>query len=99
MKNLEQIKAKIDAISIPESVVRSDKYARGQHIQMVFEDGEISSTKAGDLLWQRTLHLFEFGVPEKAIPVELFPHKMDTHGYVFCDWDKAKELRALILAD
>jgi hypothetical protein len=102
MQDIEAIKAKIKEIAISQDEAMSDeKYPSGAHIALVFEDGEISSTKAGSLLGMRTLHCFHSGDESKAVPVELFPYRMnhDKHGFVYCNHDKAKELRALIIGD
>lgn len=99
MKNLDAIKAKIDEISLSEDFVRSEAYAGGKHVCLLFSDGELASTKAGSLLHQRNLHCLEFGNAEKKVPDSLFPQRMGEHGYVFCDHKKGEELRAMILAD
>lgn len=97
---LEQaIKSKIASISLSEEFVSSDAtYPSGQHVCLVFCDGELSSTKAGSLLHQRSLHCFYSGIEEKRVPSEWFPYKMNGYGFVYCKHDPdGKELRELIL--
>jgi hypothetical protein len=95
----EQIKALIREIALTEEFVRSDEnYPSGSHVCLVFSDGELSSTKAGSLLHQRNLHCFHSGDESKKVSDDLFPQKMGKHGYVFCDHEKGKQLRNLILS-
>jgi hypothetical protein len=98
--NREQaIRAKIAEIALNEDFVRDTaNYPSGEHVGLVFEDGELASTKAGSLLWQRTLHCFYGGEVDKAVPAEWFPYRMKEHGYVFCKHQDGEALRSLILA-
>jgi hypothetical protein len=66
-------------------------------VYQVFEDGEVTLQKSGDLLWQRTLHCIMPPFKEAVSP-ELFPHKMNGHGYAFVTRDGAERIRALIAA-
>jgi hypothetical protein len=63
----------------------------------VWEDGEITLTKGGELYRQRTLHCIEPGNPNKAWPIELFPVNNGSHGYVITDLNGAEAVRAAIL--
>lgn len=100
-ERLQAIKDKITEISLSEDFVRNnDNYPSGKHVCLVFQDGEMSSTKAGGLLHQRTLHLFEYGDKTKTIPIEWFPYRMGNNkenGYVFCTHDNGKILSEMIL--
>jgi len=66
-------------------------------VYMVFEDGEVTLQKSGDLLWQRTLHCIVPGLKDAMSP-DLFPHKLNKHGYAFVTRDGAERIRALIAA-
>ena len=61
--------------------------AKGSMVYQVWEDGELTLQKGGDLLWQRTLHVDRMGSARKALPVEWFPCKNSSgsHGYIFTD--------------
>lgn len=49
----------------------------------IWEDGEITLTKGGDLYGQRTLHLMRGGDVSKALPVDCFPVKFKNgHGCI-----------------
>jgi hypothetical protein len=52
----------------------------------VWEDGEVTLTKGGDLYGQRTLHMIEPGDASKALPVSGFPCRSrdDAHGRIQC---------------
>lgn len=90
---IEEIKTLIAKVSISEKDARDpEKFPGGKHIQLVFQDGELSSQKAGELLWDRSLHCWVSGVRYKALPVELFPQRLRHHGFVFCLEPGAGEL-------
>lgn len=42
--------------------VRSAEYGYGRHVNQIWDDGEITSQKAGPLLDQRTLHMMAPGI-------------------------------------
>ena len=67
------------------------------HVTQVWDDGEVTSQKAGDLLWQRTLHCFEEGCGIKLYLKDLFPEQTNGNGYVFTDSVGAYEIRLFIL--
>lgn len=67
------------------------------HVYQVWEDGEITLQKCGDLLWQRSLHSIYPGDPTRAVDPALFPMRHGPHGYAFTTkWD-ALRIRATIL--
>ena len=87
---MEAIKALIAKHNHPEM-------AKDPITYQVWEDGEITLQKGGDLLWQRKLHLMLYGAPEKAVPVELFPRQQSNgHGYLHTSKEGAKEISAAI---
>ena len=48
----------------------------------VWEDGEVTLTKGGDLYGQRSLHLQRYGDDSKAFPFECFPLLFGRHGCI-----------------
>jgi len=65
-------------------------------VWQIWEDGELTLQKSGELLWQRNLHCIECGLA-KSLPIELMPVKETKHGYAFIDSEETgKRLRALI---
>lgn len=69
-------------------------------VRQVWEDGEITCQKSGELLWQRTLHCLEPGDAAKAVPLEWFPEygREGKHAYIFTDEAGSEAVRAAILA-
>lgn len=55
------------------------------HVYQVWEDGEITLQKSGDLLWQRGLHSIRPGDMNSSVEISLFPHTTSGHGYIFTD--------------
>lgn len=90
-----------------EDAADPDKYGHGEHITMIWDDGEITSQKAGSLLWQRTLHQFERPVTRKnGFPMVWLPeaHTDDTdgwdgHRYAFVTAEGAYLIRRIILLE
>ena len=56
-------------------------------VYQVWEDGEVTLQKSGDLLWQRNLHLIKSGCAAKAIHPSKMPeqNRSGTHGWMFTD--------------
>lgn len=69
-------------------------------VYQVWEDGEITLQKSGDLLWHRSLHCIAPGITAKAVSVDLFPHHTGAreHGYIFTDQQGAEAVRIAILS-
>jgi len=65
-------------------------------VYQVWEDGEITLQKSGDLLWRRTLHSIHYGMSDKAIPIEDFPHKSGSHGFAYVNEADALCIRETI---
>ena len=89
------IQEQINAVSIPQSEVTSEtdpRFAGGQHVSLVFDDGEHTSTKAGPLYGLRNFHCLVSGHPTKTLDKSWFPYEMGGHGFVFCTYEQAKEL-------
>lgn len=66
------------------------------HVYQLWQDGEITLQKSGDLLWQRNLHTMVSASGRLKKNYE-FPHKLGNNSYIFCTDDHAYELRALML--
>jgi hypothetical protein len=59
MKTREEIQAAINEIGLTSAQAQDNKFLAG--VFSLFEDGEISWEKGGDLLYHRTLHCWESG--------------------------------------
>lgn len=67
-------------------------------VYSVWEDGEITLEKGGELFGLRTLHMIAPGDPAKAWPKELFPVQNAQHGRIFAaSSDAANAFANLIL--
>jgi hypothetical protein len=65
-------------------------------VTQVWNDGEITYQKSGDLLWQRTLHMDCPAIPgAEALGLE-FPHKHGSNSYAFVTSHDAHKVRAAI---
>lgn len=53
-------------------------------VYQVWEDGEITLQKSGDLLWMRTLHCMNSGF-KHCLPLDIMPVVDGTHGYIWCE--------------
>lgn len=69
------------------------------HVYQVWEDGEITLQKCGELLWMRNLHCITDALPDRRIAVELFPDTYNGHGYIFTTRDGAEAVRAAIAGE
>jgi hypothetical protein len=83
-KALEELKKDILA-------AHDEKLAESGMVYILFADGEISLTKAGSLLWQRTLHMLSPGVKDLKLPIE-FPASCSGFGLIFTTHETAKKL-------
>jgi hypothetical protein len=66
------------------------------HVYQIWEDGEITLQKSGDLLWMRGLHTIQCGLGF-AVDSKLMPEKTRDHGYAFVTEEDAERLRNLLL--
>lgn len=65
----------------------------------IWQDGEITSQKCGELLHQRTLHCLIPRINDlsKHVPKESMPEQMYNNGTAFIEsFDKAEELRKIL---
>jgi len=63
----------------------------------VWDDGEITSQKGGDLLWERTLHSSSPPINREGVPDSIkWPEKHGSHGFAFVTRDDAESIRVLI---
>jgi len=64
------------------------------HVCQIWEDGEITLQKSGDLLWQRNLHSIIPGKTGLNIPM---PIKIENHSYAcVTSVEVAHQIRALM---
>ena len=87
MNKLDKLLSMHDALAVEENMVYE-----------VWEDGEITLTKGGDLYRQRSLHLIEAGDASKAFPSESMPVYFGKHGCIQVKTSReAEEASNLIL--
>jgi len=63
-------------------------------VYQVWDEGEITLQKSGDLLWDRSLHYMKPAI--KVIEGINWPHVSGSHGYAFVDRDDAESIRERI---
>lgn len=84
--SIEDVKNAIAAVHRAEAQT-------GHMVYQVWEDGEVTLQKGGDLLWKRSLHTILPGLDMK-VEASVFPCQIDSHGYAFVeDLDAAKSVR------
>ena len=78
---------------------RPDEYKKPGMVYQVWQDGEITLQKCGDLFGQRNLHCIDPAV--RNAPAGLvFPHKSGDNSYAFvANREDAEEIRALVAAE
>ena len=85
--------AKIDAVNalhMPEAYAQDMVYE-------VWEDGEITLTKGGDLYGQRNLHMIDFGNPAKSLGADVLFYKSVNHSSIaVMTYEQAQQAQALI---
>ena len=62
-------------------------------VHQVWEDGEITCQKCGDLLWQRLLHSFKCGHPVNRIKM---PHNYNKYSYAFVTSEESEKISEMI---
>jgi len=85
----EQVRKVIAKVSNPDLAKSPDM------VYQVWEDGEITLQKCGELLWQRTLHMMEAGFRDRKVPLEWMTSNGD-HAYIFCTHEDAMTVRDMI---
>jgi hypothetical protein len=73
------------------------KDVEGGHVCQIWEDGEVTMTKAGSLFNQRRLITISAGT-DQALPVEMFPHRNSKHGCIFSSYDAYEDKLKIVLA-
>lgn len=86
-----QVKEVIAMVSNPALAQGPDNM-----VYQVWEDGEITLQKNGELLWQRSLHCMEAGLGDKKVPLEWMTGSNGEHAYIFCTHDDALIVRDMI---
>lgn len=77
---LEQVRTAIDKHAIRKSP-SVGSYADVGHACELWDDGEVTSTKAGDLYMQRRLHMIEFPMVANPLHVALVREAMKATGW------------------
>lgn len=90
--NNDQVKARLALLDSPEAKEQPMVYR-------VWEDGEVTLEKGGELFGQRTLHMIHPG--GAALPAEWMPHQNHggTHGYLFARDYEAVETAVAFIAE
>jgi hypothetical protein len=93
---------KLSALQKAQELVnaRSDDGRKQDHmVYQVWNDGEVTLQKGGDLLWKRTLHSDAPGL-HKGIKLDInWPHKTTVgYSYIFTDREGAYAVREAIRA-
>jgi len=67
----------------------------------VWQDGEITLTKGGDLWRKRSLHMLVAGVnPAYALPADQMPIKIGVNGSIIVEsYDKALEAHRIVVSE
>jgi len=60
-------------------------------VYQVWDDGEITLQKSGELLWQRTLHCIKWGLDYTDKECK-WPSSYNGHGYIFTDREGAEAI-------
>lgn len=75
--SIQELKALIASKHHPELATQPGM------VWQVWEDGELTLQKSGELLWQRNLHCIVPGIPSLPFDKTLMPVQETTHGYAF----------------
>ena len=67
------------------------------HVYQVWQDGEVTLQKSGDLLWRRNLHMIWPGFSGFDSGCD-WPHSFGPSKYIFTDETGAKEIHRAIAA-
>ena len=64
-------------------------------VYQIWDDGEITLQKSGDLLWQRNLHQTMWPLSKK-LPERTLPGKLEGHEYMFTTREGAEAIRTYL---
>ena len=78
MKTIEGLKQLIASKHKPELA------AKPGMVYQIWEEGEITLQKSGDLLWRRNLHMIEPGITT-VFTKNIMPVQMERNGYAFIE--------------
>jgi len=81
--------------------VHNPKLAEGpqQMVAQIWEDGEFTLQKCGELLWRRNLHMIAAGYAHPELKPFLLlglPIKWNPHAFAFVPYEKADALSKLV---
>lgn len=68
------------------------------HVYQIWQDGEITLQKCGELLWQRNLHRMEQPC-YNGLRADQMPARIGSNGYAFVTREDAYRLRDLMIQD
>lgn len=69
-----------DFVKLTRDLHQSELAKRPGNVYQIWEDGEITIQKSGDLLWERTLHPIISGIAGLSLPM---PMQFHAHSYAF----------------
>lgn len=69
-----------DFVELTRNLHQPELAKRPGHVYQIWEDGEITSQKGGDLLWERTLHSLVSGIFGLSLPM---PVQFHSHSFAF----------------
>ena len=82
--------------SLAKEVDRPELAAEPGMVHQVWQDGEVTLQKSGELLWQRTLHCDKPAVPGAANAMLEFPHRRGSNSYAWVTEADALRVRELV---
>lgn len=62
-------------------------------VYQIWEDGEVTVQKSGELLWQRTLHCDFPGEEKGKLQLAEFPHKEEQHAFI---WVAPEDIKTVL---
>jgi len=81
--------------SIQKTILKNSKPLLAEengHVYQVWDDGEITLQKSGDLLWERNLHCMQPALEHYATGFN-WPDDYNGHGFIFTDQNGTEEVR------
>lgn len=83
-----------DFVELTRNLHQPELAKRRGHVYQIWEDGEITWQKSGDLLWERTLHPIVSGIFGLSLPM---PVRFHSHSFAFVSTTAAVRIsRALV---
>ena len=84
---------KVDLISLIAELHNPELAMQEGHVTQIWNDGEITTQKGGDLLWVRSLHIMEVGLLPPRLEGTDMPLLYNGFGHAFVTPDDADLIR------